>query len=69
MLFRKDIKKSCEYCLYSERKNSTKFQCNKKGVVTEYDSCIFFKYDPCKRIPIKQKPLDFSLYTEDDFKL
>lgn len=69
MLFRKDIKKSCEYCVHSERKNTTKFTCSKKGIVGEDDACIFFKYDPCKRIPIKCKAIDFSLYSEEDFQL
>lgn len=69
MLFRKDIPKSCTYCLYSERKNSTKYHCSKKGTVNEDDSCFFFRYDPCKRIPIKAKALNFDQYTEEDFTL
>ena len=69
MLFRKDIKKSCEYCLFSERKNTTKFQCSKKGIVTEEDSCLFYKYDPCKRVPVKPKALDFKKYDEEDYSL
>lgn len=69
MLFRRDIKRSCSYCVYSEQKNTTKYNCSKKGIVTEEDSCFLFKYDPCKRIPLKYKPLDFSQYSEEDFQL
>lgn len=69
MLFRKDITKCCAYCQYAEKQKNGSLKCSKKGVVDEEKSCIFFRYDPFKRIPTKAKALDFSQYSEDDFKL
>lgn len=41
----------------------------KKGVRPSYSSCRKFAYDPCKRIPPRAKAVDFSKYSEEDFKL
>lgn len=43
--------------------------CSKRGVVTEQEKCRKFQYDPCKRIPVKAKALDFKKYDEMDFSL
>ena len=70
MLFRKDITKCCGYCQYADKQSNGKLKCTKKGVTTqEENSCLFYRYDPIKRIPVKAKPLDFGQYSEDDFKL
>lgn len=69
MLFRKDITKCCEYCVYSEKKNSKQLSCSKKGNIKEDSVCFFYRYDPCKRIPVKSKAIDFAQYSEEDFKL
>ncbi len=68
MLFRKDIRKCCGYCTHSARQEDGTLICGKKAV-DEDKSCFRFRYDPCKRIPLKAKALDFSQYSEEDFKL
>ena len=68
MLFRKDITKCCAYCVHAQiEKNKT--TCPKKGIVQEDHHCFYYRYDPCKRTPVKAKAPDFSQFTEDDFKL
>ncbi len=69
MLFRKDITRCCAYCQYSEFQKDGSLLCSKKGAVDEDKCCLFYRYDPTKRIPVKAKALDFSQYTDDDFKL
>lgn len=69
MLFRKKIARSCSYCLYGTHLEDGIILCVKKGTKTVDDHCRKFKYDPCKRIPIKAKPLDFSRYDDEDFSL
>lgn len=69
MLFRKDITKCCAYCQYAEVQKDGSLKCSRKGTVSEENSCLFFRYDPFKRIPTKAKALDFSNFSEDDFKL
>ena len=69
MLFRKDITRCCSYCQYATICDDGQITCRKKGNVDAEHSCWLFRYDPCKRIPLKAKALDFSQYTEDDFKL
>jgi hypothetical protein len=43
--------------------------CVKKGIVNATKKCRKFEYDPCKRIPVKAKALDFDKYNEEDFSL
>lgn len=70
MLFRKDITKCCGYCQYADKQSDGSLKCSKKGSTVDEDrSCLFYRYDPIKRIPVKAKALDFSQYSEDDFKL
>lgn len=69
MLFRKDIKRCCGYCIFSQRDGDETMTCSKKGAVSEEQVCLLYRYDPCKRIPPKAKALDFSQYSDDDFKL
>lgn len=69
MLFRKKIPHSCAYCANSTAMDEDQFLCIKKGVVVDTGKCRKFKYDPCKRIPVKAKALDFSKYNEMDFSL
>lgn len=69
MLFRKKIERSCTYCKFGTKMNEDEVLCAKKGVVSCSKPCRKFSYDPCKRIPLKAKPLDFSQYSEEDFKL
>ena len=69
MLFRKRIPRSCQYCAYSANLNDNQMLCTKRGIVSMYFQCGKFRYAPCKRIPSKQKPLDFAKYDEEDFSL
>lgn len=69
MLFRKKIARSCSYCKHATKFNEDLVLCIKKGVTSAEKPCRKFSYDPCKRIPPRAKTLDFSQYTEDDFKL
>lgn len=69
MLFRKKIERSCVYCAHSTVLEDGQVLCAKKGVRTIEDKCRKFKYDPCKRIPLKAKAMDFSKYDEEDYSL
>ena len=69
MLFRKKIERDCAYCVYGTRLEGDQILCAKKGMKCAGDTCRKFKYDPTKRIPRKEKALDFSKYDEQDFSL
>lgn len=69
MLFRKKIQRSCQYCACGTQINETQILCKHKGIMPLEGKCGKFSYDPCKRIPKKQKPLDFSQYDNEDFSL
>lgn len=70
MLFRKKVAKSCQYCACGTQINNDQVLCTKYGIVSLYYSCRKFEYDPCKRIPVKVKPLNFKKYDDDeDFSL
>ncbi len=69
MLFRKKIQRSCAYCLYGTSIDEEQVLCIKKGMVPVCGKCRKFTYDPCRRVPVKQKALDFSKYKEEDFTL
>lgn len=69
MLFRKKMICSCLYCARGTQMEDGMILCSKRGVVTEQEKCRKFQYDPCKRIPVKAKALDFKKYDEMDFSL
>ena len=69
MLFRKRIKRSCSYCARGTRITKDQILCAKQGVVSHTYACGKFKYDPCKRVPVKAKAPDFSKYDKEDFSL
>lgn len=69
MLFRKKIHRSCAYCVHGTRLEDGQILCTKKGMRTIEDKCFRFRYDPCKRIPVKAKALDFSRYNDQDYSL
>ena len=43
--------------------------CSKRGVVSAFYNRRKFRYDPCKRIPVKMKALDLQKYDDVDFSL
>ena len=69
MLFRKRIPQSCIYCTHGTFVDEDQILCTKRGVVPIDSGCKKFCYDPCKRIPPRPKPLDFSKYDQEDFSL
>lgn len=69
MLFRRKIRKSCDYCRRGVKLDEDFVLCSKKGVQPVYGKCFRFRYDPTKRIPIKAKAMDFSKYDKEDFSL
>lgn len=69
MLFRKRMERSCAYCAHGVKLDEETILCSKRGVKSVDDKCLKFKYDPCKRIPLKAKALDFSRYETEDFSL
>lgn len=70
MLFRKKMPEDCQYCARSAAMDQEEvYLCSQYGVVKRRDICSKFQYDPCKRIPLKPKTMDFSKYDEEDFTL
>ncbi len=69
MLFRKKIPRSCTYCQYFTTLDEEQGLCMKKGIVAPDGKCRKFRYDPCKRIPPRPKPLDVDKYSTEDFSL
>ena len=69
MLFRRKITKSCTYCLHGTKLNDGSILCAKRGVRMDDNGCMKFKYDPCKRIPLRAKAMDFSRFNQEDFSL
>lgn len=69
MLFRKKIERSCSYCKYATKIDEEQVLCCKKGVRACNAKCRKFSYDPCKRIPVKPKALDFRQYDSQDYTL
>jgi hypothetical protein len=69
MLFRKKKDHCCGLCLYAKVKDEDTVTCSKKGQRDYGDKCLLFTYDPCKRIPKRQKALDESKFEEYDYSL
>ena len=69
MLFRKKIQKSCAYCAHSTQLDEESMLCLKRGIVPANNACRKFKYDPCRRVPLKMKTPDFSKFKDEDFSL
>lgn len=69
MLFRKKIEPACLYCTHATKLDEDTMLCSKKGSVSVFHKCLSFRYDPCKRIPVKPKALDFAKYDQEDYSL
>ena len=69
LLFRKKMARSCSYCAHAGKLNQEQMICQKKGVVSIYESCRRFRYDPLKRVPARPKAKDFSQFADKDFSL
>lgn len=69
MLFRKQKDRCCGLCIYAAIQDEDTVNCSKKGQRDYGDKCLFFSYDPCKRVPAKAKALDSCKYEEYDYSL
>ncbi len=69
MLFRKKHPRCCGYCSYGTAIDNGLILCVKRGAVDGSKPCRRFSYDPCKRIPSRQKALNFQKYNEEDYSL
>lgn len=67
-LFSKDVAPSCKYCAVGRlTADGEGVLCEKRGVMLPDSSCRKFRYDPLKRIPLRQS-VD-TAFTESDFSL
>lgn len=55
--------------MYGTKLDEEQVLCAKRGVVNICSKCRKFSYDPCKRIPLKPKALDFMKYDQEDYSL
>ena len=69
MMFRKKMPPACSYCEYATKLDDEQVLCIKKGIRATNSKCGSFFYDPCKRIPKKQKAIDFKSYDDHDYSL
>ena len=67
-LYGNEIPPCCEYCENARRGvEGRSMLCVRHGVVPPYHHCRRFRYDPLKRVPVRQAaPGGFS---EEDFRL
>ena len=64
----KDQIKKCATCIYGETaQDNASISCSKKGLKEPDDSCWRYKYDPLKRVPLKQV-IDTD-YSPEDFMI
>lgn len=69
-IFRKKVEPACCYCTYAVATDEDNVTCARKKKFMPWDGkCRRFQYDPLKRVPAKQKALDFSKYEEYDYSL
>lgn len=67
-LFNKEQIKRCDTCLYGElAQDNTSILCEKKGLKEPDGFCKKYKYDPLKRVPLKQ--IIDTDYSPEDFML
>jgi hypothetical protein len=65
---KKDIIKRCDTCLHGElAQDNRSIFCQKKGLKEPDDFCKKYKYDPLKRVPLKQ--IIDTDYSPEDFML
>lgn len=69
-IFRQKVEPACCYCSHAIAITETNVTCARKKKFMDLDSkCRRFQYDPLKRVPAKQKALDFSKYEQYDYSL
>ena len=51
VIFRKNVVPACAYCTHSRAAEEDSYICVKRGIVSAWDSCRSFSYDPLRRVP------------------
>lgn len=69
MLYRKNIKPLCAYCIRAGQVDDVKMICPKRGIVSAEGNCRRFRYDPLKRVPSRPKPKTMDEFKPEDFQL
>ncbi len=70
MIFKNKPQPMCCMCEFSSEDSSGNLVCSKKNKqVSEEDKCRKFRYDIFKKKVIPKKNIDFSKYSEEDFRL
>ena len=69
MLFDRDIKPCCSYCLFGTDIGDRLVACKKRGIMKEDGFCGAFRYEPTKREPEISPDLKTSELTEEDFSI
>lgn len=69
MLYSKEIKPCCAYCLNSTPVNDDEAICKKHGVVALSYRCKRYCYDPTRRVPPEPQELQQGYFSEKDFSL
>ena len=71
MIFNGAESPKCFFCEYSEKTDEDGiYICKKKNkTVSENDLCRKYKYDVFKREVKRKKKIEFSKFSEEDFKL
>ena len=68
MLFRKEIEPACAYCSLGRRGEDDGVICLRRGVVSPWDKCGRFRYDPLLRVP-EAEPQPVTDVDPEDFRL
>ena len=68
MLFDKDVRKVCAFCLHGQDFSEDTVLCKKRGPVPFDHCCRKFVYDPLRRTPTPAAKLRGN-FNEDSFKL
>ena len=67
-LYGNTVQPSCEHCAHGRKSFDGNAElCARKGVMPQYHHSRKFRYDPLKRIPLRQPRL--GSYTEEDFRI
>jgi hypothetical protein len=68
VLFRKKIEPSCAYCSHGRSGAEEDVLCIFRGVMSPWDKCRRFNYDPLRRIP-EAEPLPVTEADDASFEL
>ena len=69
MIFNRNIEPSCSYCRFGTTLGNDEYACTKRGIVSAFNSCGSFRYEPTKREPEALPKLKTSALSEEDFAI